>query len=394
MSTDENKDTPPTRHAVAGNDVSVFVSYAHKDDNSSHGRVKKLAEGIADTYASLTGLDVGIFFDTESIRLGENWRDRIRAGLNNATVLLAFISPSYLKSPACREELASFFAFLPSREGRKLVIPILLFPQDRIDRLFPNDEQWSEIKQLQWKDASSLRGEEVGSSSWMLIIEQISQRIEEALDEQSTIDSSSALIDTDENFDTANPELREGTLEEIAKAEEDLPRVGILASTYGKEISQFNELVSNATGPIANATSFGQRLAVARNLAKELQPVVEESFRISDELREVIQGIGPGIISIIRMVGASGEAANPENRDVLDFLKNVREMAERSLEATSTTESMMTSIEGGKGFSKDLDKVLSRMNAGLLMFYESRSHYKSWLEEVDRIYPENQEGLQ
>ncbi len=54
----------------------------------------------------------------------------------------------------------------------------------------------------------------------------------------------------------------------------------------------------------------------------------------------------------------------------------------------------MTSIEGGKGFSKDLDKVLSRMNAGLLMFYESRSHYKSWLEEVDRIYPDDQEGLQ
>ncbi|MEU4248690.1 toll/interleukin-1 receptor domain-containing protein [Amycolatopsis sp. NPDC026612] len=372
----------------------MFVSYAHKDDDSSYGRVKKLAEGIADTYASLTGLEVGIFFDTESIRLGENWRDRIRAGLNNATVLLAFISPSYLRSPACREELASFFAFLPSREGRKLVIPILLFPQDRIDRLFPNDEQWSDIKQLQWKDASDLRSEEVGSSSWMLIVGQISQRIEEALDEQSTIDSSSTLIDTDTGFNTEDPELREGTLEEIARAEEDLPHVGTLVRTYGEKINQFNELISNATASFASATSFGQRLAVARSLAKKLEPVVDDSFRISEELREVIQGVGPGIISIIRMIGASGEAANPENRDVLDFLKTVREMAMQSLEATDTTESMMTSIEGGKGFSKDLDKVLSRMNAGLLMFYESRSHYKGWLEEVNRIYPDNQEGLQ
>ncbi|GAB2750564.1 toll/interleukin-1 receptor domain-containing protein [Amycolatopsis magusensis] len=389
MNQGKDGDELTMRHVAVDNDVSVFVSYAHKDDESSHGRVKKLAEGIADTYASLTGLTVGIFFDTDSIRLGENWRDRIRAGLNNATVLLAFISPSYLRSRACREELASFFAFLPSQQGRKLVIPILLFPQERIERYFSSDDLWSEIQELQWKDASGLRSEEPGSPTWMLAIAQISERIEESLIEQEKIDTSSTLIATDSEGDYDDTEHTEGTLEKISRAEEELPRVNSLATAYGERLNTFNELIEGATIRLKKASSFGQRLALSKELATALKPLVDDSYDISDELRDAIQRTSPGIISIIRMVGSSGEATDPTAEDVQDFLRMIRSLANEALKAVANVEQMMHSIEGGKGMSSDLDKIWNRMNAGLLMFFESRSHYKSWLEELDRIAPDN-----
>ena len=65
-------------------DVAVFVSYSHNDDQATYGRIQKFSSDVRSSYKSLSGLDAEMFFDTESIDLGDNWRNRIRSGLLGA----------------------------------------------------------------------------------------------------------------------------------------------------------------------------------------------------------------------------------------------------------------------------------------------------------------------
>lgn len=107
----------------------AFMSYAHHDDRD--GRLSKFRDRLVDELTSLTGVDVEIFMDDDSIKLGEQWKKRLEAGLATSTFLLPIITPSFLTSRYCREELETFRGHERAHGRDDLILPVYYIACER-----------------------------------------------------------------------------------------------------------------------------------------------------------------------------------------------------------------------------------------------------------------------
>lgn len=84
----------------------LFLSYARADNQTlvgtdGEGWVAALKRSIEARHRERCGRDLRVFFDTEAIGAGEDWRRRLGRGLRESQLFLAFLSPSYITSPNC-----------------------------------------------------------------------------------------------------------------------------------------------------------------------------------------------------------------------------------------------------------------------------------------------------
>jgi HEAT repeat protein len=100
----------------------MFMSYAHHDDND--GRLTRFRDRLLDELHAQTGRHIAIFKDDDDISLGERWRDRLNTGLATSTFLLPIVTPSFLTSTYCRDEVETFLAHQQELARNDLVLPI------------------------------------------------------------------------------------------------------------------------------------------------------------------------------------------------------------------------------------------------------------------------------
>lgn len=380
-------DTRPNvqpRRSYSGPEVSVFLSYARIDEKSSYGRILKLANDVANSYESITGKTVGLFKDVESIKPGDDWRDRIRLGLSDSSIFLAVISPAYLRSAACREELSEFLAFLDANSSTRLIIPLLFAASDRIANEFGQDNLWGRLEQLQWLDISQLRYSDEGTSSWMRIVDQIAERIDVILDAPSVQDAETSEAEAEK----AVSEFSEGTLNKLAAIEENMPQMVSNIEHYGQLMEQLNEAVYAASPEMQRADSFGKKLGVSQRLAKKLAPIADEMAESADQLVKDLREMTFFTNTAVEQVRVSSGELPDES---LDALKSIRELAAISIQAFSVIEDFTRSVDQAIGFSRELDRPLKKIQKASLNIASLRGTMSGWLEEVDSLkerYPD------
>jgi hypothetical protein len=117
-------------------DFEIFCSYARSDNDDRW--VEHFANRLAGTYRRLTGLAPDVFLDRESLITADIWQAKIRLALDASQVLIAVVSPSFVRSEWCRREWDAFAVrevefrrreLLAEEQG--LIFPILLYPLDR-----------------------------------------------------------------------------------------------------------------------------------------------------------------------------------------------------------------------------------------------------------------------
>ncbi len=90
----------------------IFVSYARKDnapvDASTEGWVTAFVRRLQAQHMSYAGKPLNVFFDTDSIDPGVDWRGRLREGLRQSRLFIAFLSPHYRDSEVCRWEFEEY----------------------------------------------------------------------------------------------------------------------------------------------------------------------------------------------------------------------------------------------------------------------------------------------
>lgn len=92
----------------------VFISHANKD--------KK--DFVEDLYQSLNKLGVDIFYDKESLEWGDNWKNKILYGTQNAEFAIIVISENFFDREWTERELSAFLN-RQNRNGQKLILPIV-----------------------------------------------------------------------------------------------------------------------------------------------------------------------------------------------------------------------------------------------------------------------------
>lgn len=91
---------------VPGYAADIFVSYSHSNDRD--GWVTELKSKLASGLADLSD-DVDVWFDADRLQTGDRFKQKIHDKLRNTRILVAVLSPAYLKSQFCmEEELTSF----------------------------------------------------------------------------------------------------------------------------------------------------------------------------------------------------------------------------------------------------------------------------------------------
>jgi hypothetical protein len=84
----------------------VFISYSRQDNlpatEGGEGWVSAFERHLRERYRRRTGRELRLFFDTQAIEDGRDWRRELGAGLRESRLMIAFLSPRYLASPYCQ----------------------------------------------------------------------------------------------------------------------------------------------------------------------------------------------------------------------------------------------------------------------------------------------------
>ena len=86
----------------------LFFSYSRLDNKpqggSTEGWITAFYKRLQAQHKLYTGRELRIFFDTEEIDDGSDWKARLGQGLRTSNLFLAFLSPNYMRSKNCRWE--------------------------------------------------------------------------------------------------------------------------------------------------------------------------------------------------------------------------------------------------------------------------------------------------
>lgn len=123
-----------------------FLSYARGDDDPYVRRFFQDLSREVRVHAGVpAGQDVG-FLDTQSLRLGEHWPERLSGALSTARSFVALCSPGYFRSLACRTEWAAFADRVRRYRQDTRILPEAMLPL----RWFPVDPMPRAVAELQW----------------------------------------------------------------------------------------------------------------------------------------------------------------------------------------------------------------------------------------------------
>lgn len=158
--------------------ATAFWSYAHSDDEGSEGQIRRLKEKLDHAYKRHRGEALASFFDRtgdHKIEWGEEWRSKISTTISGTTFFIPVVSPSYVKSPMCRQEFDEFSEKAKTSNLDELVMPILWVPVD------PETEEEERIydaaKARQWMDWTSVRNMDEQSPEYKALIDQMGARL-------------------------------------------------------------------------------------------------------------------------------------------------------------------------------------------------------------------------
>lgn len=107
-----------------------FWSYARGDDEHLDSVLSKLRNRIAGEISMLLGQDIGMFQDIYDIRTGDDWKEKLRAELTDASFMVPVLTPRYFTRPWCREEVVTYLR-LAEEAGRKPLLFPIYFVEDR-----------------------------------------------------------------------------------------------------------------------------------------------------------------------------------------------------------------------------------------------------------------------
>lgn len=86
---------------------NLFLSYSRKDNQTiagPEGWGTAFHRRLQAQHKAHTGRELNIFFDTEEINHGSDWKGRLGQGPRTSRLFLAFLSPNYMRSPNRRWE--------------------------------------------------------------------------------------------------------------------------------------------------------------------------------------------------------------------------------------------------------------------------------------------------
>jgi parallel beta-helix repeat protein len=161
----------------------AFLSYTTFDNAHNKGAIADFCDRLSGEVRIQTGKLFPIFRDKKDIKWGQNWNARIEQGLDSTTFLIPIVTPSYLKSKACREEYEKFKEREKRLKRNDLILPVYYIECDELEDkdLCKSNPWFKDLAARQYEDWRNLRWEPSTSPMVGLAFERLARQIKQAL---------------------------------------------------------------------------------------------------------------------------------------------------------------------------------------------------------------------
>ena len=116
--------------------AEAFLSYTHIDDEYFGGNITSLRKLLELGVKVVTGnLKFAIFQDVDGIALGQDWQKRLEGAISSTNLLIPILTPCFLESLACRNELEKFLEREKTLARDDLILPIYFVTIPSLEKL-------------------------------------------------------------------------------------------------------------------------------------------------------------------------------------------------------------------------------------------------------------------
>lgn len=363
-----------------------FWSYVHADDQAEGERISCLARDVTAQFAMLTGEPLDLFLDRDAIKWGEVWRDKIDSSLQSVAFFIPVMTPRYFKSPECRREL-QFFAREATRLGiRELVLPLLYVDVSSLHDETAADDLIQLVRTFQWEDWRELRFLDTAAEGYRRGIAKLAARLVEANRQVEQTGSIAVTLQVDESSQ-GTADDSSGFLDQIATAEETLPRLTGTIESIGQDIEYIGQVMQGATVDVQRSDrqtkGFAGRLIVARKLARQLSEPAERVWSSGNVFVSQLHAVDEGVRVLIERVAAEVQRDPESKTAVCTFFDAIRSFSVAVHNGLGSAQEMIDGVASMENMSRDLRPVLRRLRQGLTTMVEAREVSDEWVQLID-----------
>lgn len=359
------------------NDFEIFLSYAHRDDELSHGAITMLRERIQEEYTILTGDEANIFQDTKDIEWGADWKSVIEENLGAAKFFIPILSPTYLRSPYCLGELkraASMFQELGLEDG---ICPIEFVDIARTLELMHDDQIATLLSDRQrcfsWKEH---RNEDPDSFSYRSAVHEIVEALiakesKLAADNNARVEWSSPDAGASD-YDDVEPLERIAAIEnDSEKVIESINNVAAVINTVSNIFTEENNVQQNMTPQNA--------LALAGRIAGRLDEGGDALIAACAEYDKAIVRLDGDMEAYVELASIFPSATSDgAHQQIADLYEEIAGLNQKVEEPFAQVESMRDALRQLQRVARVLRKPCRKIDSALDVFASSKSIFKSW----------------
>ncbi len=358
--------------------ITLFWSYAHKDDENSKGAVSDLLEAIEAEFELQTGTRLHVFKDSTSISWGTNWRNRISEALLSTTVFVPVLTPTYLKRPACLSELRTVYALYKENGLECGIYPIRFVDISRALKHFADDELANLIGDTQGVNFYEVGTRDPSSKLYADAVSNIVTRLIEIDDELSCRHEAVEIA-----LGRAEDEA-DGILDGLAEMEEAVANQEVLLANLTNDMQSIGDLTARKAQEIRLSDQknggFAGRLSISKSLAKEMRPLAEDLLNHSREFSHAVQSIDRGVKAYVNICANKGAQSRSE-----EFENGILSLAKESDFAIQQCKGYIATLNETKKISRDLREPIEIVTRGLDLFCSNGAFFNEWAEEVKSL---------
>ncbi|MGM0360653.1 toll/interleukin-1 receptor domain-containing protein [Streptomyces griseoaurantiacus] len=360
-----------------------FWSYTHRDDEIEQGRIKRLAQKIANEFEGITAEELEVFIDKKDIKWGDEWRKRIDNALVGSIFFMPIVTPRFFKSEECRREILTFAGHAKSLGLEELLLPILYFDVPELTEQDSSDEVMSLVAQRQYEDWTKLRLEDEESPEYRKAVNRLAGRLVEILERTENVEPPPVTL-------TDDPEADEepGMLELMADAETALPSWAAVMDSFGETVREIGDRTRLATEEMgasdARGGGFAGRLRITRALAEDLKGSVDKMGELGNQYSADLVTIDPGVLGLIRLVESEGVSEDTKEQ-VAEFFDTIKSTAQRSRLMVESVREFYDSLDGASNLSKTMRPVVKKMRASLQRVMDGQAILDEWERRTKEV---------
>lgn len=357
------------------NKVTVFWSYAHKDDLNSKGAVLTLLEAIKAEYELQTGEDLTVFVDKDGIEWGANWKDAINEALLNTVIFIPILTPTYLKRPSCLGELRNAVSAFRDKKIAYGIFPIRFTNVNAALKNFPDDDLANTLSETQASNFYEIKTRNPESSLYQDYVATLVAKLIEV--DQSLCESHLNLV---QQASETLQDAQDGFLDKLAALEAEGENQARILNSMTESMAAIGFLAQEKTAELkesdAKNKGIAAKLIITRSMAKELSPLADEFYVKCREFTQSVETMGAGVSAYVEVCQYYGGERSYEFENAVNTLiLNTKDTFDQCRDFGKSVSVI------GK-MSRDLRAPANQIQKSLDLFCSTQAQFGKWSDEL------------